>query len=125
MLQSAFEHCIGELRKQAVSIQRLTEITESQTSKIEQLDEIVEEQQHVINHMKDKMQQYSDRSDFSVSETSGKHFKTCDEIKTSHSPASGIYSIDPDGHGGDAPIQVYCNMTTGKRLSIKMFKKNT
>ncbi|MFZ3232187.1 MAG: fibrinogen-like YCDxxxxGGGW domain-containing protein [Patescibacteria group bacterium] len=26
--------------------------------------------------------------------------------------ADGTYSIDPDGAGGNAPFQVYCDMTT-------------
>jgi hypothetical protein len=30
---------------------------------------------------------------------------------------SGMFFIDPDGHGmGDEPIYVYCNMTKGKFL---------
>ena len=41
--------------------------------------------------------------------------KNCDEIRTNDpSKESGMYWIDPDGHGiGDAPIHVFCNMTTG------------
>ncbi|XP_046635066.1 uncharacterized protein LOC124314087 [Daphnia pulicaria] len=41
--------------------------------------------------------------------------KTCLEALTADpSLESGMYFIDPDGHGmGDEPIYVYCNMTTG------------
>jgi hypothetical protein len=41
--------------------------------------------------------------------------RTCREVRDSN-PAltSGMYWIDPDGQGvGDAPISVYCNITTG------------
>ncbi len=39
--------------------------------------------------------------------------KGCWEIKTA-APASadGVYTIDPDGEGGQAPFQAYCDMTT-------------
>jgi hypothetical protein len=48
--------------------------------------------------------------------------KTCLEALTADpSLESGMYFIDPDGHGmGDEPIYVYCNMTTGK-----FFKKDS
>ena len=41
--------------------------------------------------------------------------RTCEELKASNvSLESGMYWIDPDGHNtGDAPIHVFCNMTTG------------
>lgn len=44
--------------------------------------------------------------------------KTCLEALTADpSLKSGMFFIDPDGHGmGDEPIYVYCNMTTGKFL---------
>lgn len=39
--------------------------------------------------------------------------KSCLEIKGADAgSADGIYSIDPDGNGGNSPIQVYCDMTT-------------
>ena len=28
------------------------------------------------------------------------------------SATDGIYWLDPDGYGGDAPFQAYCDMTT-------------
>lgn len=44
--------------------------------------------------------------------------KTCLEaLAADPSLESGMFFIDPDGHGmGDEPIYVYCNMTTGKFL---------
>ena len=43
--------------------------------------------------------------------------KNCEEIKLKDSTKeSGMYWIDPDGHGiGDDPIYVFCNMTSGKK----------
>ena len=42
--------------------------------------------------------------------------KSCEEIRLNdESKESGMYWIDPDGHGtGDPAIYVYCNMSTGK-----------
>ena len=42
--------------------------------------------------------------------------RTCEELRISDkSLVSGLYWIDPDGLGtGDAPIHVFCNMTSGK-----------
>ncbi len=38
---------------------------------------------------------------------------SCKEIKdTTPSSADGNYIIDPDGVSGNAPFQVYCDMTT-------------
>ncbi|OQB07627.1 MAG: hypothetical protein BWY21_01592 [Parcubacteria group bacterium ADurb.Bin216] len=38
---------------------------------------------------------------------------SCNTIKTNTgSITSGIYTIDPDGDGSDAPFQVYCDMIT-------------
>lgn len=41
--------------------------------------------------------------------------RTCEELRSSDKTlASGLYWIDPDGLGsGDAPIHVFCNMTSG------------
>ena len=41
--------------------------------------------------------------------------RTCHEAHAADSSLkSGMYWIDPDGHGiGDDPIHVHCNMTTG------------
>lgn len=41
--------------------------------------------------------------------------RSCEELSLSdQSLETGMYWIDPDGHGtGDAPIHVFCNMTTG------------
>lgn len=46
---------------------------------------------------------------------SGAPFRTCHETHLSDlSLGSGMYWIDPDGHGiGDDPIYVYCDMTSG------------
>ena len=63
--------------------------------------------------------------------------RTCHEIHDNDpSLTSGMYWIDPDGQGvGDAPISVYCDMSTGKKtkrkdfenlrivFSLKLFKK--
>ena len=41
--------------------------------------------------------------------------RSCEELRsTDSSLQSGLYWIDPDGLGlGDAPINVFCDMTTG------------
>ena len=46
--------------------------------------------------------------------------KSCEEIRLSdESEESGMYWIDPDGHGtGDPAIYVYCNMSTGRLINI-------
>lgn len=43
-------------------------------------------------------------------------FRTCSEARTADpSLTSGMYFIDPDGQSvGDPPINVFCDMTTGK-----------
>lgn len=40
---------------------------------------------------------------------------SCEELRHSDEALkSGMYWIDPDGHGtGDTPVYVWCNMTTG------------
>ncbi|MGD8863282.1 MAG: fibrinogen-like YCDxxxxGGGW domain-containing protein [Myxococcales bacterium] len=44
---------------------------------------------------------------------SGAHPRTCAEIlQGDPSATDGVYTIDPDGHGGDAAFDVYCDMTT-------------
>jgi len=41
--------------------------------------------------------------------------KSCQEIKVNDPAAKdGVYKIDPDGAGGNAPFNVYCDMTTDK-----------
>jgi hypothetical protein len=37
--------------------------------------------------------------------------RSCYSLRLAGYTADGVYTIDPDGPGGDAPIQVYCNMT--------------
>jgi hypothetical protein len=46
--------------------------------------------------------------------------RSCEELRRSNETVeSGMYWIDPDGHGtGDAPIYVSCNMTTGCQKRI-------
>jgi hypothetical protein len=43
--------------------------------------------------------------------------RTCQDARSADpSLSSGMYWIDPDGQGvGDAPIQVYCDMASGKK----------
>jgi hypothetical protein len=50
--------------------------------------------------------------------------RTCHEIHDNDpSLTSGMYWIDPDGQGvGDAPIFVYCDMSTGKKTKDKIVK---
>ena len=46
--------------------------------------------------------------------------KSCEEIRLNdESKDSGMYWIDPDGHGtGDPAIYIYCNMSTGRLINI-------
>ena len=48
--------------------------------------------------------------------------RTCQEMQSADpSLQSGNYYVDPDGTNiGDAPINVYCNMSTG-RIQLKVF----
>ena len=48
--------------------------------------------------------------------------RTCQEMLTTlPTLQSGDYTVDPDGTNvGDAPISVYCNMSTG-RIQLKVF----
>jgi hypothetical protein len=44
---------------------------------------------------------------------------TCQTIKTSNpSAADGVYSIDPDGLGGLAAFDAYCDENTGSRKKL-------
>lgn len=131
-LNSNYEYCINELRKQAITIHRLEEITDAQTNTIKELQEMVKQQQNAIrfiggilknpNLSGSSFNEYfaattSDNQPVLNSETDRNkiNFKSCEEIKTSQSPPppSGNYWIDPDGRGGDASVEVLCNMTTG------------
>ena len=40
--------------------------------------------------------------------------RSCYEMKLLGVSASGTYFIDPDGLQGSPPVQVYCDMKTGK-----------
>ncbi|MDD4409791.1 MAG: DUF2341 domain-containing protein, partial [Candidatus Pacebacteria bacterium] len=47
------------------------------------------------------------------SNTSVEYFpKSCSELKARGDNANGVKQIDPDGTGGNDPIEVYCDMTT-------------
>jgi hypothetical protein len=55
-----------------------------------------------------------------VSNSTAVAARSCEELRRSNETVeSGMYWIDPDGHGtGDAPIYVSCNMTTGCQKRI-------
>ena len=40
--------------------------------------------------------------------------RSCHEMKLLGVSTSGTYFIDPDGFQGSPPVQVYCDMKTGK-----------
>lgn len=79
-----------------------------------------------VNQLKAKLnqQEYFETSlqNNRPSPTAGKPGKsstprTCLELRSTNPVlSSGIHWIDPDGDGGDSPITVYCNMTTGVTL---------
>lgn len=50
-----------------------------------------------------------------ISSTTPVIASSCEELRHSDEALkSGMYWIDPDGHGtGDAPVYVWCNMTSG------------
>lgn len=41
------------------------------------------------------------------------HYTSCLEARNHGHTTTGVYTIDPDGAGGDAPYSAFCDMTTG------------
>ncbi|XP_046654988.1 collagen alpha-1(III) chain-like [Daphnia pulicaria] len=91
-------------------------------------NEIKETLQSDVNQLKAKLnqQEYFETSlqNNRPSPTAGKPGKsstprTCLELRSTNPVlSSGIHWIDPDGDGGDSPITVYCNMTTGSTVIL-------
>lgn len=54
-----------------------------------------------------------DDTNANLNPTLGCILSTCEEILISgQGSTNGIYTVDPDGQGGNAPFDVYCDMTT-------------
>lgn len=133
----AYEQCINEIRKQAVTIQRMEEITGTQAKTIKELQEITRQQQNAIKFigeiLKNPNLTGSSFTEYFSAKTAENQllnvdrnkniFKSCEEIKSHQSqlPSSGTYWIDPDGKGGDSPIEVVCNMTSGTLMNKDNF----
>jgi acetyl-CoA carboxylase alpha subunit len=94
-------------------------------TKVIRLEEKVEQQQALISDLirTVKDQQHPSTKSLSVKVCVNQEWKanailrSCREIHESDSLLdSGNYWIDPDGQGiGDDAINVYCNMTTGRK----------
>ncbi|KAI9550132.1 hypothetical protein GHT06_020089 [Daphnia sinensis] len=136
-LKSSYEKCMEELRQQAESIQRLQDLVETQAGTISHLQGTISQQQMKIEKIELTLQHATPANSFvekptsvtpgsawGTSDISLHHapggdtiLRSCDEIRSSRqSLQSGIYRIDPDGLGGDGPIQVFCNMPNGATL---------
>ena len=51
--------------------------------------------------------------------------RTCHDVKSYISDASGWYFIDPDGDGGKDPFQVYCNMVEKGGVGVTVISHDT
>ena len=51
--------------------------------------------------------------------------ETCSSVKANVTDASGHYVIDPDGVGGTAPFDVYCNMTEKGGVGVTIISHDT
>lgn len=137
-LKSEYQKCLEELRQQAGAIQRLQDLVEIQAGTISHLQGTVNQQQRRIEKMELTLQHATPTNSFVEKPISVAHgnvpetadisldhdaaggdsiLRSCGEIRSSHqSPQSGSYWIDPDGHGGDGPVQVFCIMSNGATL---------
>ena len=78
----------------------------------------IQELQQIVAAMKERIDAIQEEKISPVepkSSSTAAIARTCEELRTAdQSLVSDMYWIDPDGHGtGDAPIHVFCNMTSG------------
>lgn len=116
-IKEDFESKIVHLETKVTRLE--VEIGQQQTL-ISGLIKNIQDQQHPLK------KQFSVKVDINKELKQNAILRTCREIHLSNPLLdSGIYWIDPDGQGvGDEPINVYCNMTTGRK-SILIITKLT
>jgi TolA-binding protein len=97
-------------------------LQQNQKAEIKQLQDTIDNLQSNQTSQKTKIQQLQDTIDnLQSNQTKAKSsesksiYRTCEEIRNAEPDSpSGDYWVDPDGAGyGDAPILVFCSMTTG------------
>ncbi len=136
-MKFAYEECVGELRQQAASIQRLEDLVETQGEKIKQLETVSSQQQRDIEKTALILRHSSmipdssplRPSDFATEKDTPAQdktvFKSCDDIRSVRpspvSSDSGSHWIDPDGLGGDNAVQVFCDMSNGTTSNFTLF----
>lgn len=130
---------MGELRQQSLSIQRLQDLVETQGGMIKELEGITSQQQKEIEKLalitgsnlskqsppghvsSSSPPRPSDVATGQSTPETNSILKSCDEIR-SHQQSPGLSQIsgprwiDPDGHGGDGPVQVFCDLSSGKNF---------
>ena len=119
-IKEDFESKIVHLETKVTRLE--VEIGQQQTL-ISGLIKNIQDQQHPLK------KQFSVKVDINKELKQNAILRTCREIHASNPLLdSGIYWIDPDGQGvGDEPINVYCNMTTGRKpilIITKLTKYN-
>ena len=102
--------------KQAILTAKIDRL-ERLESKFQQLETILIGLQN--EHQVSSIQSFTSIQNHLANEAITKNnaiYRTCRELRQSDSSlTSGMYLIDPDGQAiGDDPINVYCDMTTGK-----------
>ena len=89
-------------------------------TKVTRLEGKVEQQQTLISRTKSLSMKFDINQEFRKNAI----LRTCREVHASNPLLdSGMYWIDPDGQGvGDDPINVFCNMTTGRKQVLNQEK---
>lgn len=81
-------------------------------TEIQELKATVTKLEEQLNALQEDQIEHNESESYASSPITA---RSCEQLNLSdQSLKSGMYWIDPDGHGtGDAPILVFCNMTSG------------